>query len=82
MADVEGAGSLDQLWEVRAKNLLKAELRRHGITYKVLAARLQAIGLVETDRNISNKINRGAFSAVFLLQCLHVIGVRDIRLPG
>jgi hypothetical protein len=67
-------------WETRAKNLLRAELRRRGITYKALAERLREVGLQETDRNISNKIGRGGFSAVFLLQCLHVIGATQLQL--
>lgn len=81
MAHEESGRSPHGGWEDRAKNLLKAELRRRGVTYKVLADRLREIGLAETDRNISNKISRGGFSAVFLLQCLHVIGVKDIHLP-
>lgn len=81
MAHDESSESSHEGWEDRAKNLLKAELRRRGVTYKVLADRLREIGLTETDRNISNKISRGAFSAVFLLQCLHAIGVKDIHLP-
>ena len=67
-------------WSVRAKNLLRAELKRRGITYAELAKRLNAIGLTENERNIGNKISRGSFSAVFLLQCLHVIEAEVLRL--
>lgn len=67
-------------YEARAKNLLKAELKRKGVTYAQLAEKLGEIGVSETDRNLNNKISRGGFSAAFLLQCLVAIGVSDIRL--
>ena len=67
-------------WQARAKNLLKAELKRRGVGYRELAAKLAEIGVHESERNIANKISRGGFTAVFLLQVLAVIGVREIRL--
>lgn len=67
-------------YETRAKNLLKGELKRRGITYAGLAEKLEAIGVDENDRNLNNKIARGGFSAAFLLQCLDAIGTTDIRL--
>ena len=67
-------------FETKAKNLLKGELKRKGITYAQLAAKLEAIGVQENERNLNNKISRGGFSAAFLVQCLEVIGARDIHL--
>ena len=67
-------------YEDRAKNLLKGELRRNGVTYAQLAEKLAAIGVHETERNLNNKVSRGGFSAAFLMQCLDVIGVREVRL--
>jgi Domain of unknown function (DUF6471) len=67
-------------YETRAKNLLKAELKRKGVTYAQLAEKLAGIGVHETDRNLNNKISRGGFTAAFLIQCLEVIGVTDVRL--
>jgi hypothetical protein len=67
-------------YEERAKNLLKAELKRRGVTYAQLAELLASIGVHETERNLNNKISRGGFSAAFLLQCLSVSGVQDLRL--
>lgn len=62
------------------KNLLKAELKRRGVSYKQLADRLAEIGIHETERNIANKISRGTFSAAFFVQCLTVIGCKTISL--
>jgi hypothetical protein len=67
-------------YETRAKNLLKAELKRKGVTYAQLAERLAAMDIHETERNLNNKISRGGFSAAFLLQCLVSIGTTDLRL--
>jgi 3-mercaptopyruvate sulfurtransferase SseA len=67
-------------FETRAKNLLKGELKRRGITYAQLADKLAEIGVSENDRNLNNKISRGGFSAAFLLQCLSVIGANTVML--
>ena len=64
----------------KAKNLLRAELKRQGMSYKQLADALSTIGVHETDRNIANKISRGTFTAAFLLQCLSVAGCKTVRL--
>lgn len=67
-------------YETRAKNLLKGELKRRGITYEGLAEKLAAIGVTENARNLNNKISRGGFTAAFLLQCLEAAGVDTLRL--
>lgn len=63
-----------------AKNLLKGELKRRGGTYEQLAKKLEAVGVVESERNLCNKISRGGFSAAFLLQCLAAIGASSLHL--
>lgn len=62
-------------WEMKAANLLKAELKRKGVTYAQLA---ELIG--DKEVNIRNKLSRGKFTAAFLLQCLSAISVSDLRL--
>lgn len=69
-----------QEYEARAKNLLKAELKRKGVTYAGLADRLTAMGIPETERNLNNKISRGGFTVAFLLQCLDAVEARELRL--
>jgi Domain of unknown function (DUF6471) len=68
----------DKIWQGHAKGLLKAELKRKGITYKDLANRLTALGTPESEANLANKISRGGFSAAFLLQCLHAMGCNNV----
>lgn len=67
-------------YETRAKNLLKGELKRRGLTYAQLAEKLATIGVSENERNLNNKISRGGFTAAFLLQCLEAIGASSLRL--
>ena len=67
-------------WQAKVKGLLKAELKRRNLSYADLAEKLGAIGIKEEERNISNKIGRGSFTAVFLIQCLEVIGCKTIHL--
>lgn len=51
-----------------------------GVTYAQLAEKLAAVGAVENERNLNNKISRGGFTAAFLLQCLEVIGAKDLHI--
>lgn len=69
-------------WTEWTKRLLKAELTRRGITYGELAKRLQAIGIDDSERNISNKISRGGFSATYFFQIMEAIGVETLHLDG
>ena len=62
-------------WEARAANILKAELKRQGVTYADLAERIG-----DKEVNIRNKLSRGKFSAAFFIECLCSVGVSDIRL--
>ena len=64
---------------MHVKGLLKAELKRRNVTYRDLASRLEAMGIHETERNIRNKLARGGFSAVFLIQCLAAAGCHTVR---
>lgn len=67
-------------WEDRVKGLLKAELKRKGITYAQLVGLLADQGVMDSEPNIRNKISRGKFTAVFLVQCLSAIGAQELRL--
>lgn len=67
-------------WEDQAKGLLKAELKRRNVSYAQLVDRLAEIGVVDSEPNVRNKLSRGKFTAVFLLQCLTAVGSNEIRL--
>ena len=67
-------------WTHQVKGLLKGELKRRDVSYQALSEFLKAMGVDETPENIANKISRGKFTAVFLVQCLEAIGCKVIRL--
>lgn len=67
-------------WEARAANLLKAELKRKGVTYAQLVEKLAAIGVDEKEVNVRNKLSRGKFTAAFLLACLCAVSCSNLRL--
>lgn len=67
-------------WAIKAKNLLKAELKRKGVTYAQLAEKLAAMGTEIGEQSLNNKISRGGFTAAFMLQCLHAVGVETLAL--
>ena len=67
-------------WEDQAKGLLKAELKRRNVSYAQLVEKLAEIGVVDSEPNVRNKLSRGKFTAVFLLQCLTAVGANELRL--
>ncbi|MCC1494005.1 DUF6471 domain-containing protein [Cognatishimia sp. F0-27] len=70
----------DAEWSDRAKNLLRSELKRKGVTYAQLSDLLEKIGVQENEKNIANKISRGVFTMAFFLQCMAAIEVTELRL--
>lgn len=69
-------------WEARVMGILKGELKRRGVTYAQLVEKLAEVGVSETEPNIRNKLSRGKFTAVFLVQCLSAIGCHTLRLES
>lgn len=67
-------------WESLVSNLLKAELKRKGVTYAQLVEKLAEIGVQEKEANIRNKLARGKFSAAFMVACLKAIGCKYVQL--
>lgn len=67
-------------WTAKVKGLLKSELKRRNVTYSQLIEKLAEIGVKDTEVNIRNKIARGGFTAVFMIQCLSAIGANVVRL--
>lgn len=70
----------EEEWKKNAKNMLKAELKRRGIDYEMLVAKLKAIGVDESYNSVNTKLNRGSFSFVFALQCFKAMDAKEIRL--
>lgn len=71
---------IDNDWKLQAKGLLRAEIVKRNLSYIEIADKLKALGVNETPQNISNKIGRGTFSAIFMIQVLTAIGCNELRL--
>jgi len=73
--------ALDEEWKDRTRGILKAEIARRNVKYKDLSVMLEeAYGVKESPQNLSNKIARGTFSAIFMLQILEAIGCSSLKL--
>ncbi len=70
----------DKEWQDRVKGILKGELKRRDVSYQQLSNMLADMGIHEGEKNIRNKISRGGFSAVFLIQCLAAAGCQTLRI--
>ena len=76
-----GFAKTEAEWAERASRHLKAELKRAGLTYDDLAARIKKHGFKdETKASITNKLARGTFSATFFLAALVAIGCEVVKL--
>lgn len=67
-------------WHLEARNLLKGLLARHGVGFKALSRALEPMGIDETPKALSNRINRGTFSLAFFLQCMRALDIYTVRL--
>lgn len=67
-------------WNRLACNLLKSELAKQGVGYDELIKGLAEIGVTESYKGIANKINRGAYSFAFFMQCMKALGIQTIKL--
>lgn len=67
-------------WDDKAKRLLKSEMVKRGVSNTDLVLLLNEIGIKDTKASIDSKICRGSFSAIFMLQCLTVIGCQKIEI--
>ncbi|WP_342107769.1 DUF6471 domain-containing protein [Methylobacterium sp. SI9] len=70
----------DEAWDAKVKAILKAELKRKSVTYAQLVDKLAAVGVKETEPNIRNKLARGKFTAVFMIQVLTAVGATNLRI--
>ena len=67
-------------WGAYAGAILRSEMARRQMKYPDLAKGLAALGVDDNERNLSNKIGRGSFSAAFFLQCLAAMKVQNLHL--
>jgi len=69
-------------WDSLARNMLRAELMRRGMSYARLVEALALIGVEETEAGIKNKVSRGRFTFVFFVQAMIAVGAEWLQLPA
>jgi hypothetical protein len=69
-----------QDWQDRTRGLLRGELARRNVGNRQLVGLLAEIGVKLSEQNVSNKLARGSFNAVFFVQVLDAIGCKVLRL--
>lgn len=67
-------------WEAEAKSILKGLMARENVNFRDLEDKLKALGVIDTNENMSNKVGRGKFSFVFFLQCVTALGINEVDL--
>ncbi len=71
----------DKEWADRTARYVKAQLKKHNVTYDELAVRLKPYGYEgETRSSIANKLSRGTFPAPFLLATMAAMEEGAIKL--
>lgn len=78
--DSEADVKSDTEWQTEVKGMLRAEMTRRGVTYEQLSTKLSEIGVMVDPHVLRNKVARGGFSAVFLVQCMRALGCDTLRL--
>lgn len=67
-------------FDLQAKQIIRNELVRSGVSHEELVKRLARMGVRENVPNLRNKLTRGRFSAPFLLQVMAALGAKSIDL--
>ena len=67
-------------FDLQAKQMIRNELVRRGISHEELVKRLARMGVNENVPNLRNKLARGRFTAGFLLQVMTALGARTLDL--
>lgn len=68
-------------YEDRAKSLLRFAMSQRGVGVEELAERLNNMGIEISAGGVANKISRGGFSSMFLMQCMDALEINLVTLP-
>ena len=72
----------EQDWKQHVKGLVRAEMVKRSVSFADLADLLEEkFGVVDTPANLSNKVGRGTFGAILMVQILEAIGCDNLQLP-
>lgn len=74
-AEARKAKPLNTEYEVKAKALLRYAMAQRGVGVEELHEGLTALGVKISLGGLANKISRGSFSAMFMLQCMEALDI-------
>ena len=69
-------------WDLEARGIIRAEMKRRNFTYKQLALSLERLDEPETERNLINRVTRGTFTFSFALKCLRAMGATKVTIEA
>ena len=72
---------INAVYEKRAKELLKYAMSQRDVGIDQLAERLNDMGVEISAGGLANKISRGGFSSMFLIQCMDALEINLAALP-
>ncbi len=81
MPEPRKAVPINAEFEEKAKALLRYAMSQRGIGPDEMAEKLNKIGVDISAGGVANKISRGGFSAMFLLQCMEALEINVATLP-
>jgi Domain of unknown function (DUF6471) len=73
-------GRMTSDWHKEAKQLLRAEMVRRGLSIEQLAQQLGSMGYPESPKSLAVKVSRGRFQLAFFLQCMTAMDVDSITI--
>jgi len=68
--------AINAAYELKAKELVRDAMKKSGVSINELHGRLEAMGVQISAGGLANKISRGGFSAMFLLQCMDALDIQ------
>jgi hypothetical protein len=63
-----------EAWCKEARNILRSQIVRSGVSSGQLVGLLKAVGVNETVSGLKGKMHRGSFSFVFFIQVMRALG--------
>jgi hypothetical protein len=63
-----------------ARQFIKSELSRRELNYQDLEEHLTAAGYPVKREQIANRLSRGVYKIEFFIQCMKVLGVKQVSL--
>ena len=70
-----------EVFEDEAPRIIKAAMKRRGITHKMLCKELLKVGIRLEEQSLTNKLNRKNLSFAFALLVMRLLGADQVEVP-